>query len=298
MKFRKYLNSNTKKRSYSLQVQDGDGWKTAHKGSPAYNTFLSASGQTEIDTQDAKPFAPKSYRDFMLSEAHYINAASNYAKSARPGAYRITQLYKKLTGKTHSKLKPSPLWYEQPIFYMGGHMNFYAHGAEIIWPKYSSSIDYELEVGFVLAKPLYNATPEQAEAAIGGFVVFNDFSARDVQMPEMESGFGPQKSKHFANAISSEFVTADEILPHINELVGTVSINGKKVSRVSSSGMQYTLGEALAHVSQAEHLYPGEFFATGTLPGGCGLENGYFLTKGDVVTIAIEGIGSLTNKVV
>ena len=53
-------------------------------------------------------------------------------------------------------------------------MNFFGHGAEIVWPEYSSVMDYELELGFVLAKPLYNASPEQAEAAIGGFVVFND----------------------------------------------------------------------------------------------------------------------------
>jgi 2-keto-4-pentenoate hydratase/2-oxohepta-3-ene-1,7-dioic acid hydratase in catechol pathway len=298
MRFRKFLSPNSNTRRYVLQVHDGADWKTVRKGSAVYDIFLNATGQSEIDAKDAKPFAPKSYRDFMLSEAHYINAASNFAKTTRPGAYRITQIYKKLTGKTHPKLKPSALWYEQPIFYMGGHMNFYGDGAEIVWPQYSSSIDYELEIGFVLAKPLYNATPIQAEAAIGGFVVFNDFSARDVQMPEMASGFGPQKSKHFANAISSDFMTADEILPKINDLIGTVSINGKQISNVSSKGMQYTLGEALAHVSQAEHLYPGEFFATGTLPGGCGLENGHFLNKGDEITIAIEGIGSLTNKIV
>jgi len=298
MKFRKFPKPDAKTCGYILQVQDGAGWKAARKGSKAYNTFLGATGQNEIDVHDTKPFLPKSYRDFMLSEKHYINAASNYAKTARPGAYRIARIYKNLTGKTHPKLKPAPLWYKQPIYYMGGHMNFYGEGAEIIWPPYSSSIDYELELGFVLAEPLYNATPAEAEKAIGGFVVFNDFSARDVQMPEMASGFGPQKSKHFANAISSEFVTADEILPNINGLIGTVSINGKQISQVSSADMRYTLGEALSHVSQGEPLYPGEFFATGTLPGGCGLENGHFLNKGDTVTLAVEGIGSLTNKVV
>ena len=140
-----------------------------------------------------------------------------------------------------------------------------------------------------LARPLYNASEAEAEAAIGGFVVFNDFSARDKQMPEMASGFGPQKSKHFANAISAEFVTADEILPNINGLTGTVKINGKEIASVSTAGLRYTLGQALSHVSQGEHLYPGEFFATGTLPGGCGLENGKMLNKGDAITIAIEG---------
>ncbi|MCF6220282.1 MAG: fumarylacetoacetate hydrolase family protein [Robiginitomaculum sp.] len=294
MRFRKAENNE----GFHLECFSTSGWKAVRKDSANYETFLAATGQNQVDTRDPKPFAPKSYRDFMLSEQHYINAASNYAKSARPSAYRLTQIYKKLTGKTHPKLKPAPLWYTQPIFYMGGHMNFYGEGADIIWPDYSSSIDYELEIGFVLAKPLYNATPDEAQAAIGGFVVFNDFSARDVQMPEMDSGFGPQKSKHFANAISADFVTADEILPRINELAGSVSINGKQVCAVSSAGMQYTLGEALAHVSRCEHLYPGEFFATGTLPGGCGLENGHFLNKGDIITIVIEGIGSLTNKII
>ncbi len=294
MKFRKYLNAG----KYGLQIWQDGGWRSVRKNGGLYKQFLKATGQTEINDRDPKPFAPKSYRDFMLYEQHYINAASNYAKTNRPGAYRLTQMYKKLTGKAHPKLKPAPLWYQQPIFYMGGHMNFFGHETDIVWPDYSNLIDYELEIGFVLAKPLFNATPKQAEAAIGGFVVFNDFSARDVQMPEMASGFGPQKSKHFANAISAEFVTPDEILPRINQLKGTVSINEKQISSVSSAGMHYTLGEALAHVSRAEHLYPGEFFGTGTLPGGCGLENGHMLKTGDEISICLEGIGTLVNRIV
>ncbi len=293
MQFRKHPS----KGKYILQIFDGSAWKAVRSGSVVQKQFLAATGQIEIDTSDPKPFAPKSYRDFMLSEQHYINAASQYAKTNMPTAYRLTQIYKKLTGKTHSKLMPSPLWYEEPIFYMGGHMNFFGHSEDITWPEYSSVMDYELELGFVLAKPLYNASASEAEAAIGGFVVFNDFSARDKQMPEMASGFGPQKSKHFANAISAEFVTADEILPKINQLTGTVNINGKNINTVSSTGWQYSLGEALAHVSKGEHLYPGEFFASGTLLGGCGLENGHMLKKGDEIRIAIEGIGMLRNRI-
>ncbi len=294
MKFRKHLKAG----KYGLQIWQGEGWKIVRKGSAAYKQFLFATGQNVLDLNDPKPFTPKSYRDFMLFEQHYINAASNFVKANRPGAYRLTQIYKKLMGKTHPKLKPAPLWYQQPIFYMGGHMNFFGHGANIAWPDYSNLIDYELEIGFVLAKPLLNATPTEAEAAIGGFVVFNDFSARDVQMPEMNSGFGPQKSKHFANTISAEFVTADEILPRINQLAGTVNINGKKISEVSSAGLQFSLGEALAHVSRSERLYPGEFFGTGTLPGGCGLENGHMLNKGDEIALSIDGIGIVSNRIV
>lgn len=294
MRFRKHLVG----KKQVLQVYEEGAWKTVRANSKVQKTFLEATGQAAIDPVDPKPFAPKSYRDFMLSEDHYINASSAYAKASKPLAFKITQLYKKLTGKTHPKLKPHPLWYKEPMFYMGGHMNFFGHGEDIVWPNYSQIIDYELEIGFVLAKPLFNATPTECEAAIGGFVIFNDFSARDNQMMEMQSGFGPQKCKHFANSISAEFVTADEVLPKINDLVGTVSINGKQIAEVSSRGMRYSVGEALAHASKGEHLYPGEFFATGTLPGGCGLENGHLLTKGDEVTLAIAEIGTLTNTIV
>ncbi len=295
MKYRKH----GKNGKFQVQVQEGKQWKTLRANSKAFAEFLAATGQTaeQYNAADPKPFAPKSYRDFMLYEAHFIGAATNFAKANRPGAYRIAKLYQKLTGKLHPKLKPAPHWYEKPIYYMGNHLNFYGHGQTIVWPKYSSVMDYELELGFVLAKPLYNASPDEALAAIGGFVVFNDFSARDTQMPEMQSGFGPQKSKHFANAISAEFVTADEILPNINALTGMVTINGQQVAEVSSAGLQYSLGEALAHVSQGEHLHSGEFFGTGTLPGGCGLESGVMLSKGDEITITIAGIGTLSNLI-
>ncbi|MBL4616374.1 MAG: fumarylacetoacetate hydrolase family protein [Robiginitomaculum sp.] len=295
MKFRKHKTAN----SNELQVFRGETWETVPINSALFSDFLTATGQskTDYDPADIKSFVPKSYRDFMLFEQHFINAATSFAKANKPGAYKVAKLYQKLTGKLHPKLKPAPLWYQEPIYYMGNHLNFFGEGENIVWPKNSKIMDYELELGFVLAKPLYNATPDEAEAAIGGFVVFNDFSARDRQMAEMQSGFGPQKSKHFANAISAEFVTANEILPRINQLTGTVGINGRQIAEVSSKGMGYTLGEALSHVSQGERLFPGEFFGTGTLPGGCGLESGTLLSKGDEVTISIEGIGSLTNTI-
>ena len=293
MRFRKQ----EKNGSYRLQYEGESGWQDVGTGSEEERIFLTATGQSAIDGTDPKPFAPKSYRDFMLSETHYINAAKTYAKTNRPTAWRIAQIYEKLTGKVHPKLKPAPLWYREPIYYMGGHLNFFGHNETIIWPDYSRVMDYELELGFVLAKPLFNATPDAAEAAIGGFVVFNDFSARDVQMPEMQSGFGPQKSKHFANAISSVFVTADEILPKFDKLTGHISINGQEVASARPEGLRFTLGQALAHVSRGEHLYPGEFFATGTWPGGCGLENGHMLSRGDKITLSIDGVGSLTNTI-
>jgi 2-keto-4-pentenoate hydratase/2-oxohepta-3-ene-1,7-dioic acid hydratase in catechol pathway len=181
---------------------------------------------------------------------------------------------------------------------MGNHLSFVTEGHPAGFPVYSKALDYELELGAVIVHPLKNATPEQAEAAIGGFVVFNDFSARDVQLNEMKGGFGPVKAKHFLNAISNVVVTVDEILPRINDIKGEVLINNDVVMKTSTKGMRYTLGQAIAQASLEEQIFPGEFVATGTLPGGCAMENGRWVKPGDVLELRIEGVGSLTNPIV
>ena len=254
--------------------------------------------ETEIaGSKECLPFYPASFRDFMLYEKHVIDSTRGFVKHFMPSMYPITQAAEKLTGKPFKKFKPNALWYTQPIYYLSNHLNFGVSGDEISWPSYTKALDFELEIGAVLAKPLFNATVDEAHDAIGGFVVLNDCSARDVQKAEMESGFGPQKAKHFASTMSAVVVTADEILPYIDDLNASVSINGKEVSQCHSKGMHYSLGEAIAFASKDERLHPGELFGTGTLPGGSGMETGHWLSPGDTLTLSIDRIGTLTNTI-
>ena len=150
----------------------------------------------------------------------------------------------------------------------------------------------------MLVHPLRDAAPEAAEAAIGAFVVLNDFSARDVQLKEMASGFGPQKSKHFRSAMANVVVTADEILPRWRELKGFVRLNGTLLAEPSTAGARWSLGEVLAHASRSEPLQPGELFGSGTLPEGSGIETGHELKPGDLIEIGIDGVGTLANPIV
>jgi 2-keto-4-pentenoate hydratase/2-oxohepta-3-ene-1,7-dioic acid hydratase in catechol pathway len=180
---------------------------------------------------------------------------------------------------------------------MGNHLTFVPSATDVQAPSYSTALDYELELGFVLSRPLFNASPQEAVKAIGGFVVLNDLSARDVQRAEMESGFGPQKAKHFVSSMSDTVVTADAVLPRVEELVASVRINGREVAKPSTRGMQYSLGEVLAHASKSEALYPGELFGTGTLPGGSGMENGCWLKSGDELHLSIEGVGDIHHRI-
>ncbi|MEO1041429.1 MAG: fumarylacetoacetate hydrolase family protein [Pseudomonadota bacterium] len=268
-------------------------------GSKGWSVLAERIEQLEPDASDQGqtilPFVPTSFRDFMLFEEHVIAASRGYVQRFMPQLFPVTQAIEFLTRKPMGRFRPHRLWYKQPIYYLSNHLNIQASGSDVVWPSYTAALDYELELGAVLAHPLRNATTEQAREAIGGFVVLNDFSARDVQKEEMDSGFGPQKAKHFASSLSDTIVTADEVNPYIDQLDATIEINGQLVAQCSSKGMQHTLAEAIAFASNGENLYPGELFGSGTFPGGAGIENGSWLNPGDKLRMTINRVGSLDN---
>lgn len=264
-----------------------------HAEGPQKSQDSGGSGDPEV----LLPFQPLSFRDFMLFEKHAIDATRGFARRFHPRLHRVATAFERVSGRTFPRFRPAPLWYRQPVYYMSNHLAFVPSGTPVASPAYSDALDYELELGFVLKEPLLNADPQQALAAIGAFVLVNDFSARDVQRAEMASGFGPQKAKHFANSMSATAVTAEEILPRIDSLTGSVRINGATVSTVSSRGMRWSLGDVLARASDSERLLPGELFATGTLPGGSGMETGHWLQPGDTLTLTLDGIGELEHAI-
>lgn len=243
------------------------------------------------------PFQPLSYRDFMLFEEHYIAAKKGFVKKYFSHLLPFINIYERVANKTCPVLKPEKRWYEYPIYYLGNHLTFVKDGSEISIPPYTKELDYELELGAVLCKKIKNASSKEAEDAIGGFVIFNDLSARDVQADEMKCGFGPMKAKNFANSISNVVVTADEILPRLSKLTVSVYINDDLVIHSDTRDMYYTIAEAVAYASWEEQLYPGEFLATGTIPGCTGIENEQMLVSGDIIRLEVDGMGILTNIV-
>lgn len=298
MKFRRILSSDG--RRFERQILRDGAWSeqegAAAPFTPEWELTLAglrglAPGQTVL------PFQPLSFRDFMLFERHAVDAARGYARQFMPAAYRLSRLYERVTGRVFPAFRTAPLWRRQPIYYMSNHLAFVPSGVAVRSPAYSEALDYELELGFTLTRPLFNAAPEEAERAIGAFVVLNDFSARDVQLAEMRSGFGPQKSKHFLSSMSTTAVTADEVWPRLRGLSAKISINDKIVATTGLAEMRYSLGEALAHVSKDEWLFPGELFGTGTLPGGSGMETGTWLRAGDRLCLEIEGVGEIRHDI-
>jgi 2-keto-4-pentenoate hydratase/2-oxohepta-3-ene-1,7-dioic acid hydratase in catechol pathway len=283
-----------------VQVERDGGWAdlSDSEAEALQLGWLAALPPPAAHGQHVLPFAPRSFRDVLLYEKHWVQSSRGYVRRFMPVTHRLAQLYERLTWSTFPAFRPPKLLARQPIYYFGNHLTIVASGTPVKIPSYSKALDYELELGWVLRKPLLNATPQEALAAVGGFVVVNDFSARDVQRAEMQSGFGPQKSKHFLSSMSATMVTPEDILSRIDRLRARVEINGRLVSSLSSAGMRYSIGEVLAHLSRDEQLHPGELIASGTLPGGSGLEAGQLLKSGDELRLVIEEVGEITHRIV
>jgi 2-keto-4-pentenoate hydratase/2-oxohepta-3-ene-1,7-dioic acid hydratase in catechol pathway len=245
------------------------------------------------------PFQPRSMRAFMLWESHYVASARALVKHFFPApAARTVAGYERVTRRTFPKLKPNRRFYETPSFYVANHAAVLADGEEMWWPSHTEYLDFELELAFVLAKPLADATPAEAADAVGGWFVLNDWSARDVQAEDLrQNPFGPVvKSKTFANSIGADVITADE-LPDWQTATGRVRIDGEVWCEGTTAGAVHDVGAMLAYASAGERLEPGDTFSTGTMPGCCGLELDRWIRPGQTVELEIDRIGTLRNRV-
>ena len=271
-------------------VQEAGGWRVASPTECATRAWL-----PEPMPGMALPFQPRSFRDCSLYEQHWVQASRGYVRRFMPLVGAFTGAFERITGRAFPAFRPHPLAVRQPVYYFGNHLSFVPSGTPMRAPRYTRALDYELELGAVLCKPLHNATPEEALEAIGGFVVVNDWSARDIQREEMGTGLGPQKCKHFCSSMSAEVVDAADVMPHIERLQARVEVNGATVARTSTANMLHSWGRTLSHLSMDEPLWPGELIATGTLPSGCAMENGRWLQPGDTLRLVIDGVGEIVH---
>ena len=249
---------------------------------------------------------PESIRDFMVFEQHITNCIRKFEMPPWLAALdeRIDGAFGR---KATLAYRRNRAWYQRPVYYKGNRFSLVGDGANIFMPAYTKKFDWELEFGIFIGKRGRDIPEEKAREYIGGFTIFNDFSARDMQGREMPSRLGPAKGKDFdtGNAMGPVLVTPDEI-PDPYNLTMKARINGEEVSRGHSRGMYWTFEQMIAYASQSETLYPGEFFGSGTatVPESgknlrcCGLEMDRFLKVGDKIELEVERIGTLTNHIV
>jgi 2-keto-4-pentenoate hydratase/2-oxohepta-3-ene-1,7-dioic acid hydratase in catechol pathway len=173
--------------------------------------------------------------------------------------------------------------------------------APVVYPDHlTSELDYELELAIVIKKDGKHFGAEEAEDYIGGYVIFNDVTARDIQREEMKSGvFSFCKAIDTFCPVGPWIVTPDEVGdPH--DLAMELRVNGEP-RQVSHSGqMSVTIPEIIAHYS-AMGYSAGDIVSTGTVSGVAAFRHDaadYFLKPGDVMECEIENIGILRNPVI
>ncbi len=252
------------------------------------------------DPPHGLPFSPGSLRSFALWERHMTRAAKGMvSRFGSPLLKSLAAGHERLTGRLIAPMRPRPNYYRFPQYYMGNHRSLIEDGQELPWPSFSEVVDFELEIGMVIARQVRDCTPSEGLSSIGGFCIVNDWTARDVQWDDTRRGTfgGVVKAKTFAGSIGAVVVTTDEILPRFNRLTGKVRVNGDTWCTGSTEETQYTLGEAVSYAAMGETVHPGDLLTTGTLPCCCGLEIGRFPSRGDEVQLEIDGMGTLTNRI-
>jgi fumarylacetoacetate (FAA) hydrolase len=198
-------------------------------------------------------------------------------------------------------------WYRLAVFYFSNVSEIRGPGDPVWAPRASQELDYELEVAALIDTPARDLTPDRAEEAIGGYTIFNDWSARDLQRDETAVRLGPAKGKDFASSFGPWLVTPDELTDARSgrgfDLAMTASVNGIETSRGRWSDAVHGLADITARASADVLLRPGELIGSGTIGSGCLLESrdatlGRYLQPGDEVTLEVERLGRLRNPVV
>lgn len=171
----------------------------------------------------------------------------------------------------------------------------------VIYPEHlTEELDYELELAVVLKQSGKHFSAEQAKDYIGGYVIFNDVTARDIQRREMKSGvFSFCKAIDSFCPLGPWIVTADEI-PDPHNLAMELRVNGEVRQRSHSKKMSVKIPEIIAHYSPMGYS-AGDVLSTGTVSGVAafsGDPKALYLKPGDVMECEIEKIGILRNPVI
>jgi fumarylacetoacetate (FAA) hydrolase len=198
-------------------------------------------------------------------------------------------------------------WYRLAVFYFSNVSELRGPDDPVWAPAGSEELDFEIEIGALIDTPARDVPPERGEEAIGGYMILNDWSARDLQRDETTVRLGPAKGKDFATSIGPWLVTPDELEDARRgngfDLEMSVTVNGTETSRGRWSDIVHGFGALASRASADVTLRPGELLGSGTVGTGCLLEVreqtlGRYLLPGDEVVLSVDRLGTLHNRVV
>jgi 2-keto-4-pentenoate hydratase/2-oxohepta-3-ene-1,7-dioic acid hydratase in catechol pathway/glyoxylase-like metal-dependent hydrolase (beta-lactamase superfamily II) len=207
----------------------------------------------------------------------------------------------------------SDTWYRIPAFYFACPSTVLGPYDEAPMAPGSAWQDFELEIAAVIGTSdgdLRDLTVEQAERAVIGYTIFNDWSARDLQQMESQLAIGQGKGKDSAVTLGPYLVTPDELEPYRRDgklsLQVTALVNDTVIGSGSTGQMDWSFGEVISYVSRGVTLTPGDVIGSGTVPTCTLVEHlnptalesfPGWLHDGDVVTLQVQGLGETRQTV-
>jgi 2-keto-4-pentenoate hydratase/2-oxohepta-3-ene-1,7-dioic acid hydratase in catechol pathway len=185
----------------------------------------------------------------------------------------------------------------EPIVFMKATTCINGPNDDVMQPKNSTKLDWEVELGIVIGSQARCVSEAQALSHVAGYCVTNDVSERAFQMATTQWDKG--KGFDTSGPIGPWLVTADEI-PDPQVLDMWLDVNGKRMQTGNTRTMVFSCAKIISHVSHYMTLLPGDVICTGTPPGvGLGIKpTPVFLKPGDVMTLGIKGLGEQKQKVV
>jgi 2-keto-4-pentenoate hydratase/2-oxohepta-3-ene-1,7-dioic acid hydratase in catechol pathway len=185
----------------------------------------------------------------------------------------------------------------EPIVFMKATTCIMGPNDDVMQPKTSTKLDWEVELGVVIGTKASYVSEADALDHVAGYCVTNDVSERAFQMATTQWDKG--KGFDTSGPIGPWLVTTDEI-PDPQTLDLWLDVNGKRMQTGNTSTMVFSVAKIISHVSHYMTLLPGDVICTGTPPGvGLGIKpTPVFLKPGDVMTLGIRGLGEQKQKVV
>ena len=234
----------------------------------------------------APPLRPPQIRDFLTFLDHLRNAQSA------------------------ADIEMDETWEQIPAFY-------FSNASAVVGPHDPVAIspgcqwfDFELEVAAIIGRAGHDLDPAGADSHIAGFMIFCDWSARDLQMHEMKLNLGPSKGKDGANTFGPMLVTVDELEPYRQgnsfHLEMAAYVNDERISHGWMDQMDWSWSEIVAYASRGTTLRTGEAICSGTVPTGCLVEHFAvqgpddfpgWLEPGDVVRLEVQELGSTQQEI-
>lgn len=232
-----------------------------------------------------------------IYEEFKISKKKSKIKKLLPPIYPPTILALGLNYRKHAE-ETGASYPDIPVMFIKGINTIIGPGDDIILPKIAADeVDYEAELAIIIGKKGKNIPPEKSMEYVLGFTCANDISARDWQMKKQKKQWARGKSFDTFCPIGPWIVSKEEV-PYPNNLNIKTIINGKIYQDSNTSDMIFDIPSIISNLSQSMTLLPGTVILTGT-PHGVGFTRNppVFLKENDIITVSIENVGELTNRV-